>query len=177
MKLFYYTTAVPNSYCVGVHNGHGFGSLFAKLFSKVAAKTAAKAAAKVASKVGRKALKIVTTKGPDIAKKAAKEAIEKAAEAGGNFAVEKINSLTKKAIQKTNLPENIIHSVSDTLKQGVKTAGSKATNAANLGVDTLVDKGVAGIKRKGEKLTSEAKKLASRDKRWNTIVQLMNEDE
>ena len=69
MKLFYYTTAVPNSNCVGVHNGHGFGSLFAKLFSKVAAKTAAKAAANVASKVGRKALKIVTTKGPDIAKK------------------------------------------------------------------------------------------------------------
>ena len=42
------------SYCVGIHNGHGLGSVFARLFSKIAAKTAAKAAARVATAAGKK---------------------------------------------------------------------------------------------------------------------------
>ena len=203
MRLHYYTTAVPNSYCVGVHNGHGFGSLFARLFFKVAAKTAAKAAVKVAAKTaaraaasaaknaGRKALKVITTKGADIAKKAAKEAIKKAAEAGGDFAAEKIASLTEKAL-KTKLPEDLVHSVSDIAKQGVKAVGSKATSAAGRSVDTLIDKGVskaervAGIQRAGKRkqppvrVRAKKKKVAVKrtavEKKWNSIVQLMNDE-
>ena len=161
MRLHYYTTAVPNSYCVGVHNGHGFGSLFARLFSKVAArtvakvaiKTAARAAAKVARVAGRKALKFVTTKGADIAKKAAKQAIKQAVETGGNFAAEKIASLTEKALN-TKLPEDLVHSISDIAQQGVKAAKGRVTKAADRTVETAINKGVtkaeqvAGIKRK-----------------------------
>ena len=80
MRLHHYAPAVPNSYCVGVHNGHGFGSLFAKLFSKVAAKTVAKTAAKAALRVvktvGKKAVTKTLKEAPKILKKVGKIALD-----------------------------------------------------------------------------------------------------
>ena len=168
MRLHYYTTAVPNSYCVGVHNGHGFGSLFAKLFSKVAAKSAAKAAAKAAARVGRKAVKIVATKGAEVTKQAAKKAITKGAEAGAKLLTEKINSTVEKLADNKKIPQGILHSASDALKQGVKALESGVSSTAVRGVDDLVDKGVskaeqiAGIKRREEQSSEEQKKKKRR---------------
>ena len=184
MRLHYYTTAVPNSYCVGVHNGHGFGSLFAKLFSKVAAKTAAKAAAKVAAKVGRKAVKTLAPKVAEFAKKAGKEALTKGVEIGANLATEKINSVAEKAREKLGNP-GFVDSVSGVLKEGVNAAKVGASSAAAKGVDVLVDKSVrkaeqvAGIKRKQPSLKGEEKKhkVVTRDSEWNSLVKRMNEDE
>lgn len=167
MRLHYYTPAVPQCYCVGVHNGHGFGSLFAKLFSKVATKTAAtaarvaaksaakaaaKAAVKVARTAGKKALKVVTTKGADLAKQVAKEALNTAAEVGGEFALQKINSAAEAVSSK--LPPELVHSIANVAKTGVKTVGSSAREAAIRKTEQLIDKGVAraeqvgGLKRK-----------------------------
>ena len=185
MRLHYYTTAVPNSYCVGVHNGHGFGSLFAKLFSKVAAKTAAKAAAKVAAKVGRKAVKTLAPKVAEFAKKAGKEALTKGVEIGANLATEKINSVAEKAREKLGNHPGFVDSVSGVLKEGVNAAKVGASSAAAKGVDVLVDKSVrkaeqvAGIKRKQPSLKGEEKKhkVVTRDSKWNSIVKRMNQDE
>ena len=165
MRLHYFTPAVPQCYCVGVHNGHGFGSLFAKLFSKVATKTAttaarvaaksaakaaAKAAVKVARTAGKKAVKVVTTKGADLAKQVAKEALNTAAEVGGEFALQKINSAAEAVSSK--LPPELVHSIANVAKTGVKTVGSSAREAAIRKTEQLIDKGVAravgGLKRK-----------------------------
>ena len=144
MILHYYAPAVPESYCVGIHNGHGLGSVFARLFSKIAAKTAAKAAARVAKAAGQKALKVAVTRGAQLGKKAlnvvknqgvkvikeyGKEAISKAGEAAADYALEKINSTSEKAINK-GLPPQAIHSIKDTLERGVKSAQTDVTNAA-----------------------------------------------
>ena len=176
MRLQYYTTAVPNSYCVGVHNGHGFGSLFARLFSKVAAKTASKtakvatkAATKVVKAAGQKALKVVTTKGPKVAEKAVKKALKQAVKAGGNFAAEKINSLTDKAL-KTKLPPDIVHSISDAAKQGVEAVKGEVTKSLEHG-DTVI--GRAGKRKHPGRIRKSRK---SRDEKWNSIVQQMNDE-
>ena len=154
MRLHYYAPAVPESYCVGIHNGHGLGSVFARLFSKIAAKTAAKAAARVARTAGQKALKVAVTKGAQIGKQAlkvakdqgakaikeyGKEAITRAGEAAADFALEKINSTSEKAISK-GLPPKAIHSLRDTFERGVRSAQTDATNAALKNANILVDK-------------------------------------
>ena len=154
MILHYYAPAVPESYCVGIHNGHGLGSVFARLFSKIAAKTAAKAAARVAKVAGQKALKVAATRGAQLGKKVlnvaknqgvkvikeyGKEAISKAGEAAADYALEKINSTSEKAINK-GLPPQAIHSIRDTLERGVKSAQTDVTNAALKKANILVDK-------------------------------------
>ena len=154
MILHYYAPAVPESYCVGIHNGHGLGSVFARLFSKIAAKTAAKAAARVAKVAGQKALKVAATRGAQLGKKVlnvaknqgvkvikeyGKEAINKAGEAAADYALEKINSTSEKAINK-GLPPQAIHSIRDTLERGVKSAQTDVTNAALKKANILVDK-------------------------------------
>ena len=191
MRLHYYTPAVPESYCVGVHNGHGFGSLFARLFSKVAAKTtsiaakiaaktATKAATKIAKTAGRKALKVLTTKGADLAKKVAKEAIATAAEVGGQYALQKINSATESAL-KTQLPPELVHSIADVAKKGLQTVGSKARNVATHSAHTLIDKGVVraeqvgGIKRKPVRVQrGGAKKKKVRKKEREVLTNIID---
>ena len=162
MRLHYYTPAVPESYCVGIHNGHGFGSLFARLFSKVAAKTAAKAAVKVAKVAGRKALKVVTTKGAAVAKKAAKQAYKEAAKGVKTYATEKIADWTEKGL-KSKVPDSFVHSVSAAATRGVN-AADKAVHKVD--VNALIDKGakhilgvepVAGVKRRKSTAPSVAK--------------------
>ena len=154
MKLQYYAPAVAESYCVGIHNGHGLGSVFARLFSKIAAKTAAKAAAKVTTAAGKKALKVVVNKGAQLGKKAlnvaqnqgvkvikkyGKKAISKAGKAASKYALEKINTASEKAINK-GLPPEAVHSIKDTLERGVKSAQVDVTNAALKKANILVDK-------------------------------------
>ena len=165
MILHYYAPAVPESYCVGIHNGHGLGSVFARLFSKIAAKTAAEAAARVAKAAGQKALKVAVTRGAQLGKKAlnvaknqgvkvikeyGKEAISKAGEAAADYALEKINSTSEKAINK-GLPPEAIHSIKDTLERGVKSAQTDVTNAALRKANILVDKASTSAYKAGNR--------------------------
>ena len=186
MRLHYYAPAVSQSYCVGVHNGHGFGSLFARLFSKVAVKTAARAAVKVAKVAGRKALKVVTTKGADFARKTAENLIKEGARAGTELAIQKINSLTESAL-KTRLPASVVHTISDVVREGTRTVGSKVANSATDKALTLIDKGVtraeqvAGIKRKAttvhkrkatvKKKKATGKKTAANRKHLQNLIE------
>ena len=175
MKLHYYAPAVSESYCVGIHNGHGLGSVFARLFSKIAAKTAAKAAARVAKAAGQKALKVAVTKGAQLGKKAlnvaknqgvkvikeyGKEAISKAGEAAADFALEKINSASEKAINK-GLPPEAIHSIKGTLERGVKSAQTDVTNAALKKANILVNKASSSAYKAGNRyIDKKVEKLA-----------------
>ena len=187
MRLHYYTTAVPQSYCVGVHNGHGFGSLFAKIFSKVAAKTAAKAAVKVAKTAGRKALKVATTKGVDILKDFGKHAINTGTELGKDLAIQKINSIAQSDRLKNVLGEDIVHSLADTATRGVQIGGRAIANTATKQGEKLLDKGrsrveaFAGIKRKAavpKKPTKTTKHPAKKKKKHGkSLTQRMSEYE
>ena len=182
MKLHYYAPAVSESYCVGIHNGHGLGSVFARLFSKIAAKTAAKAAARVAKAAGKKALKVAVTKGAQLGKKAlnvaknqgvkvikeyGKEAKTKAGKAASEYALEKINSTSEKAINK-GLPPEAVHSIKDTLERGVKSAQLDVTNAALKKANILVDKASSSayktankyIDKNVEKVTGQPSKVS-----------------
>ena len=164
MRLHYYTPAVPQSYCVGVHNGHGFGSLFARIFSKVAAKTAARAAVKVAKVAGRKALKVVTTKGVEVAKKVAKQALEEGAKIGSEFATQKIEQLADKAL-KAGVSPSVVQSVSTTAKRGVQSAQDK-TSVAVQGAHALIDKGASRVEQvAGLRATQVSRKRKARRKR------------
>ena len=179
MRLHYYTPAVPQSYCVGVHNGHGLGSLFARLFSKIAASTASKAALQVAKQAGREAMKVATTRGSELAKHAAKQAVVKAAEAGGEFASQKIKNMTERAL-KTSLPKELVHSIDAAAKEGVQAAVKKASVATSV-ANTLIDKGVTevekavgiekktGRKRKTTKLPGKPKRFRARYELDNII--------
>lgn len=151
MRLHYYAPAVSRSYCVGIHNGHGFGSLFAKLFSKVAAKTAAKAAVNVAKSAGKKALTIAAKKGADLAKEVAKEGLKQAAEIGTELATQKINSLAESAIKK-NLPPEIVHSIQNIATRGVGAAGQTVKTVGADKVQSLIDKGAVRAENLGNKL-------------------------
>ena len=165
MKLHYYAPAVSQSYCVGIHNGHGLGSVFARLFSKIAAKTAAKAAARVAKTAGQKALRVAVTKGAQLGKKAlniakdqgvkaikkyGKEAISKAGEVAADYALEKINSTSEKAINK-GLPSDTIHSIKGTLERGVRSAQANVTKAALKKGNILVDKASSSVYKAGNR--------------------------
>ena len=175
MKLHYYAPAVSESYCVGIHNGHGLGSFFVRLFSKIAAKTAAKAVARVAKTAGQKVLKVAVNKGAQLGKKAlnvaknqgvkaikeyGKEAINKAGEAAADYALEKINSTSEKAINK-GLPPETVHSIKDTLEKGVKSAQVDVTNAALKKANVLVDKASSSAYKAGNRyIDKKVEKLA-----------------
>ncbi len=179
MRLHHYTPIVPRSYCVGVHNGHGFGSLFAKLFSKVAAKTvaktAAKAVARVAKNAGRKALKEVTKQAPNLLKKAGKVALEEGTKAAANFAQDKIQVLKKKGLNST-LPPAITHFVADTAEEGLRKL--KHTVPKTIGVIGEYTKKlekVAGIETKRNlkrKSNNKLKNLSQKRKRIQELQHL-----
>ena len=122
MRLHYYAPTV-RSYCVGLHNGHGFGSLFAKLFSKIAASTASRAALRVAKTAGREAINSLNERGADIAKKA----IVKGGEAASAFAARKIDAASKRAIN-AGLPKELVHSLSTAAQKGVQIAVKKGSD-------------------------------------------------
>ena len=179
MKLHYYAPAVSQSYCVGIHNGHGLGSVFARLFSKIAAKNAAKAAARVAKAAGKKVLRVAVTKGAQLGKKAlnvaknqgvkvikeyGKEAISKAGEAAADYALEKINSTSEKAINK-GLPSEAVHSIKGTLERGVKSAQANVTKAALKNASILVDKASSSVYKAGNRyIDKKAEKFAGQPK-------------
>ena len=151
MRLHYYTPAVSR-YCVGVHNGHGFGSLFAKLFSKVAAKTAAKTALSVAKTAGKKALTVAAKKGAELAKEAAKEGLKQLTETGTELATQGINAATQKALN-TKLPPAIVHSVHNLALKGVDTAAKKV---ADINLDSTIDKGAQKVQGLGNALIDKS---------------------
>ncbi len=172
MRLHHYTPAVPESYCVGVHNGHGFGSLFAKLFSKVAAKTVAKTAAKAVGKAATRGLKVVARKAvkeaPKLLKKAGKVALEEGTKAAANFAQDKIQVLKKKAIN-SQIPAGLTHSLANIAEEGVQklqhTVPKKIGAIGDRKIDEYTKKfeNAAGITDK--KLSS--KKIAATIKKRN----------
>ena len=160
MRLHYYTPAVPQSYCVGVHNGHGFGSLFAKLFSKVAvktaaktaavaAKTAAKAAAKTAlrvgAKAGKKVLKQVVKQGAEVVKDTGKEIVTGLTDAGTQYALGKIAQVQEKGLN-SNIPKPLVNSLAAVATGGVQHLQSKVPKLNSL-IDTNVDKAREKIER------------------------------
>ena len=151
MRLHYYTPAVSR-YCVGVHNGHGFGSIFARLFSKVAAKAAAKTALSVAKTAGKKALKVAAKKGAELAKEAAKEGLKQLTETGTELATQGIKAATEKALH-TKLPPAIVHSVQNVALKGVDTAAKKV---AGLDLDSAIDKGVGKVYGLGNALIDKS---------------------
>ena len=179
MILHYYAPAVPESYCLGIHNGHGLGSVFARLFSKIAAKTAAKAAARVAKAAGKKVLRVAVTKGAQLGKKAlnvaknqgvkvikeyGKEAISKAGEVAADYALEKINSTSEKAINK-GLPSDTIHSIKGTLERGVRSAQANVTKAALKKGNILVDKASSSVYKAGNRyIDKKAKSFVGQPK-------------
>ena len=152
MRLHYYTPAVSR-YCVGVHNGHGFGSIFARLFSKVAAKAAAKTALNVAKSAGKKALKVAAKRGAELAKEAAKEGLKQLTETGKELATEGIKTATEKALLNTKLPPAIVHSVHDLAQKGVDSAAKKV---AGLDLDSAIDKGAQRFKGLGNVLINKS---------------------
>ena len=174
MRLHYYAPAVPQSYCVGIHNGHGFGSLFARLFSKVAVKTAAKAAAKVAKVAGRKALKVATTKGAEVAKKFAKQALEEGVKIGTEFATQKIEQLSEKAL-KAGIPSSVVQSASATAKSGVQSAQDK-TSVVVQGAHTLIDKGASRVGKVGNRLIGAEPKRKRKRGEKRKLTNIINGD-
>ena len=157
MRLHYYAPPVQQSYCVGIHNGHGFGSLFAKIFSKVAAKTAARTAVSVAKSAGKKALRIAAKKGAEFAKKAAKEGLKQAAEIGTELATQKINSLAESAVKK-NVPPVVVHSIRDVATRGVGTAGHTVKTLGTDKLHGLIDKGSSKAVNLGDRLIDKGVK-------------------
>ena len=136
MRLHYYTSSAPHPFYLGVHHGHGFGSIFARLFSKVAAKTAAKTALSAAKVAGRKALKVVVKQGTRMAKEGAKSLIDEAKKAGKELAVQGIDTLSQKAINK-GIPADMVHNVSNVVRQGAHTAVDRLSTAADRGVEHI----------------------------------------
>ena len=161
MRLHYYAPPVRQSYCVGIHNGHGFGSLFAKLFSKVAAKTAARAAVSVAKSAGKKAVTFAAKQGAKLVKEAAKEGLKQAADIGTELATAKINSLAESAIKK-NLPPEVVHSIRDIATRGVGAAGTAVQTVGTDKVQGLIDKGSAKAERLGNRLIDKGENLIER---------------
>ena len=161
MRLHYYAPAVRHSYCVGIHNGHGFGSIFAKLFSKVAAKTAARAAVSVAKSAGKKALKVAAKKGAQLAKEVAKEGLKQAADIGTEIATAKINALADSAIKK-NLPQDLVHSIRDAATRGVGTAGKTVKSVGTDKVHGLINAGSVKAEHLGNRLIDKGENFIER---------------
>ena len=184
MRLHHYTPIVPRSYCVGVHNGHGFGSLFAKLFSKVAAKTvaktAAKAVARVAKSAGKRALKEVTKQAPKLLKKAGKAVLEEGTKAAANFAQDKIQVWKKKGLNST-LPPAVTHFVADRAEEGLRKLKHTVPKTIGAIGDTLIHdytkklEKVAGIETKRNlkrKSNNKLKNPSQKRKRIHELQQL-----
>lgn len=179
MRLHHYTPAVPESYCVGVHNGHGFGSLFAKLFSKVAAKTIAKTAAKAVGRAATRVVKVAARKAakeaPKLLKKAGKKVLEEGTKAAANFAQDKIQVLKKKAIN-SRIPADLTYSLANIAEEGVQklqhTVPKTIGAIGNRKIDEYTKKleNVAGIANK--KLSS--KKIATPIKKRNIKRKVVN---
>ena len=173
MRLHYYTTAVPNSYCVGVHNGHGFGSLFARIFSKVAARTAARVVGRVAKTVGTKVLKTAVRRGvpllrkvKPLIKKSVEKGLEKGIEIGGEYVINKLERGAD-AVLKNHVPPETLQKAKATIREGVGRAQKKITDITERGVETLIDKSTAkinqlerkgGVKRKNPSKSPVARK-------------------
>ena len=136
MRLHYYTSSAPHPFYLGVHHGHGFGSIFARLFSKVAAKTAAKTALSAAKVAGRKALKVVVKQGTRMAKEGVKSVIDEAKKVGKELAVQGIDTLSQKAINK-GIPADMVHNVSNVVREGAHTALDRLSTAADRGVEKI----------------------------------------
>ena len=136
MRLHYYTSSAPHPFYLGVHHGHGFGSIFARLFSKVAAKTAAKTALSAAKVAGRKALKVVVKQGTRMAKEGVKSVIDEAKKAGKELAVQGIDTLSQKAINK-GIPADMVHNISNVVREGAHTAVDRLSTAADRGVEKI----------------------------------------
>ena len=175
MRLHHYTPAVPESYCVGVHNGHGFGSLFAKLFSKVAAKTVAKTAAKTIARVSKVAARKLAKEAPKLLKKAGKVALEEGTKAAADFAQDKIQVLKKKAIN-SQIPAGLTHSLANIAEEGVQklqhTVPKKIGAISDRKIDEYTKKfeNAAGISHR--KLSS--KKIAATIKKRNIKRKAVN---
>ena len=196
MRLFHYTPAVPHTYCVGVHNGHGFGSLFARLFSKVAAKTVAKTAAKTALRVaksaGRRALKEVTKQAPKILKEVTKTALEEGSKFGGEYLKNKIDETHKKALN-TKLPNSLVHSLAGAAKGGIEKLERSVVPKLNAQLDTRIDRatenfekfaGLEKAKRKKKKrkaphspAISARRKKPKRRNKGLSLEEIINETE
>ena len=194
MRLFHYTPAVPHSYCVGVHNGHGFGSLFARLFSKVAAKTVAKTAAKTALRVaksaGRRALKEVTKQAPKILKEVGKTALEEGSKIGGEYLKHKLDETREKALN-TRLPDSLVHSLAGAAKGGIEKLERTVVPKLNAQLDTRIDRatenlerfaGIDKTKRKKRKAphspaVSVRRKKTKRRNKGLTLEEIINETE
>ena len=115
------------------HSGHGFGSFFGKLFSKLGAKTVARSIGKVASKAAkdstRKVLKAATsTTAKKFVKKTAKKGLEKAFSAGSEYAVNKIDSIEKRAIN-TGISPKLVQNFSSTVKRGAHSGLGNFSNS------------------------------------------------
>ena len=184
MRLHHYAPAVPNSYCVGIHNGHGFGSLFAKLFSKVAAKTVAKTAAKAALRVaksaGRKAASQVVKEAPKILKKVAKVAVDEGTNYAGKYVEKKLGELEKKALN-TKLPPSLVHSAADAAKGGVKGLQASVPKLLQPKVNSKIDEfkekleKTAGIEKKRE-TRRKAKKAVGKINRGKVVSRRRKEE-
>ena len=183
MILHYYSPSVPESY---FHSGRGLGSAFARIFSKIASKTASKVASTAAKNAGKKLVKVVTTKGMEIGKKAldtaAKESLKavkkhgpkalmEAGKFATDFAAQKIDAASHNAI-KHGVPAGVVHSLSNAAKTGLNKTENRLTAAIAKEVNTLYQekkqnhprnrsvpkKKLAGVKRKAPRLSRPAKK-------------------
>ena len=173
MRLHYYTPAVSNSYCVGVHNGHGLGSLFAKLFSRIAAKSSSRPMLKaVQGIVGRKELSRRVNQVSGMAKRVAKDSIRSGAKLGAKAIGSKIRSLENAMINKGDTPD-IVHNLSDVLvkgsREGINKLGISARKRAGIFIDKASERvkrvGAIPKKRKRKSTSKFAQKLSKRIKK------------
>ena len=150
VMILHHYSPIPQSY---YHSGRGLGSVFARLFSKIAAKTAGKVATAAAKNAGKKLVKVVTTKGMQIGRKALNtaakegvkavrqygpEALKKVGKVASEFALQKIDSASHKAI-KHGAPVEVVHSLSNAAKTGLNKTGNKVVSAVTKEVGTLLN--------------------------------------
>ena len=162
MRLYYYYYHTTSTPYFGVHHhhyGHGFGSVFARLFLKVAAKTAAKTALSAAKVAGKKVLKVDVKQESRLAKEAVKKGLEEAKTIGKDFAVQGINALSEKAINK-GIPADMVHNVSNIARRGAHTAVDQLVTVADNGIDkiaTRIDDRIQGPVSSEEKVNRASK--------------------
>ena len=138
MRLYYYTASPPNY--LGVHHyGQGFGSIFAKLFSKIAGKTAAKAALNVAKVAGKKAFRALGRQGTKFAKELAKDGLKELTKTGGDYTINKIQSLRDKTI-KAGASSDLVHKLSDAVEEGVRSGTEALKVRGDKGINKLSEK-------------------------------------
>lgn len=149
MRLFHYAPAVSNSYCVGIHNGHGIGSVFGKIFSRVAAKSAARAATAAAKRGAAKivraavpSLRIALGKAIDQGKNLAREHGKELIQKGSRVLGEKASSLVDRAstvAESLGVPQRTTHLLSSHAKDAVNETLTRGAKAADLNLDQGLD--------------------------------------